>query len=55
MEIETPDYSIPQVSMMLNANLKAMCGSMALSNQVSKYLLVLSLANKSKDKIKSIC
>ena len=55
MEIETPDYCIPQVSMMLNANLKAMCGSMALSNQVSKYLLVpLGLANKSKDKIKSI-
>jgi hypothetical protein len=53
METETPDYCIPQVSMMLNTALMAMYGSMALS--VSKYLLVPSLANKSKDKIKSIC
>jgi hypothetical protein len=55
METETPDYCIPQVSMMLNTALMAMYGSMALSNQFSKYLLVPSLANKSKDKIKSIC
>jgi hypothetical protein len=55
METKTPDHCIPQVSTMLNTAQMAMCGSMALSNQVSKYLLVPSLANKSKDKIISIC
>jgi hypothetical protein len=52
MEIEPPDYCLPRVSMMLNDVLMAMCESMALSSQViPKYLLVPSLANKSKDKL----
>ena len=56
METTTPNYCIPQVSMMLNALPIAMSQSMALSIQASKYLLIPSLANKKKgQKIKSIC
>ena len=48
METTTPNYCIPQVSMMLNALPIAMSQSMALSIQASKYLLIPSLSNKRK-------
>lgn len=48
METTTPNYCIPQVSMMLNALRMTMSQSMALSIQASKYLPIPSLANKRK-------